>query len=81
MTRIVGTDGVTEMEGGLGPLRRPDEGSFTAMVGIAGVTEMDGAATLELRSDEGLIEIDGVSWTEIVGMGDAADGLGRAEGA
>jgi hypothetical protein len=70
------TDGVTEMEGAFTFGVGVDE-PLTEMVGI-GVTDIDGASTL-LRP-AGLIEIDGASWTAIVGMGGVGDGLERAGG-
>jgi hypothetical protein len=71
LMEIVGTEGVTEIDGG-----------WTFIPGVAGsstlIVGIDGAFTF-LSAE--LTEIDGVSWTEIVGMGAVADGLERAEGA
>ena len=75
-TLIEGTDGVTEMDGAL-IVGMGADGSLMDIVGI-GVTEMDGGFTLPRSA--GLTEIDGVSWTEIVGMGGAGDGLERVGG-
>jgi hypothetical protein len=77
-----GIDGVTEIDGalifGIGA-----DGSLTEIVGI-GVTDIEGAffTPEPLLAGAGLTEIDGVSWTEIVGMGaeTAGCGLGRAGG-
>lgn len=113
-TLIDGTEGVTDIEGGVGVDLDPllgDGDSLTAMVGMLGVTDIEGGpAFLEPREDPGdsltdivgigvtdtegsfrffklklplgaLTEIEGVSWTLIVGMGGMEDGLERAAGA
>jgi hypothetical protein len=73
LTLMVGTDGVTDMEGGvaLGPWEATGD-LWIDIEGIDGVTEIEGGFTLApLRAL--LFEIDGVSWTAIVGMGGAGD--------
>ena len=71
LTEMVGMLGVTEMEGAFAshPLFGAGE-SLMDMVGMGGVTPIDGTFILEFRPLPGpLIDIDGVSDTEIVGMG------------
>lgn len=86
LIEIVGISGVTEIEGGL--TSRPLFDAvypLTDMLGIGGVTPMEGVFTLGPRPVGPLMEMDGVSETEIVGM-EGADagleyaGLERAEG-
>lgn len=81
LTAIVGMLGVTEIEGGslfLGPLDGMGD-SLTDIEGI-GVTDTDGSFRFFMLAPPlGLLtEIEGVSWTAIVGMAGAGDGLERA---
>jgi hypothetical protein len=76
---MVGILGVTEIDGAL--TSRPLFGagdSLTDMLGMGGVTPIDGTLTFEPRSLVGpLTDIDGVSETDILGIGGAGAGLGR----
>lgn len=82
LTAMDGIDGVIEIDGalifGIGA-----DGSLTEIVGMGG-TDTDGPffTPEALLTGAGLTEIDGASWTEIVGMGaeTVECGLGRAGG-
>lgn len=76
---IEGIDGVTEIHGGF-IFGAPEGavGSLTEMDGMDEVTDIEGGVTFEPRP-EGLTVMDGVSWTEIVGMAGAGAGLKRVE--
>lgn len=60
LTLMDGTEGVTEMDGGVTRVLGAD-GSLTAMVGTDGETEIDGGVTLPLGASAG-------SLTAIVGI-------------
>ena len=80
LTEMLGMLGVTEMEGALTP--RPLLGAVelvTVMLGMGGVTPIDGTLTFEPRPLPGpLTDKEGVSDTDIVGIGGAGDGGERA---
>jgi hypothetical protein len=75
LTDIVGISGVTDIEGAVIPLLSAGA-SFTEMLGTGGKTPIVGTFTAEPRLGP-LTEIDGVSETEIVGMGGAGVVLDR----
>lgn len=77
LTLMEGADGVTDIDGAFTLGIGLEDGSFTDMLGTVG----DGAFTLKRPRPGALTEMEGVSWTEIVGTGGAGVDLERAGGA
>jgi hypothetical protein len=76
LTDIIGISGVTDIEGAVIPLLSAGA-SLTDMLGIGGETPIEGTFTAEPRRPGPLTDIDGVSETDIVGMGGAGVVLER----
>jgi hypothetical protein len=77
LTDIVGRSGMTDIEGAVIPLLSAGA-SLTDILGTGGETPIEGTFTSELRRAGPLTEINGVSETDIVGIGGAGVVLERA---